>query len=116
MEGSLIREAKPVSVIDAFASFVSNPVVLEGAIYSSTIASFGGGSYSVELFEGGDYRVLPSDSIGNLYESEGLIIELPTLTDDEWDDDPRVAFYDNAVESLRAQFQQFLEDRSQESQ
>lgn len=54
------------------------------SVLSSTRAGFGGGSYSVELFSDGDWRVLWSQMIGNLYESPGLILVIPQLSDEDY--------------------------------
>lgn len=96
LEGSM-------SVTEAFESFMAND--FESACDSSTKASWGGSGYSVELFEDGHYRVLWDNQIGNLYDSPGLILGIPALGDDDWDEDPSIRFYDNAGEEMREKFQ-----------
>ena len=54
------------------------------ALVKATKASWGGSGYSVELFEDGSWRVLWNNEIGNLYESPGTILGLPTLDDDDY--------------------------------
>ncbi|MGL5196749.1 MAG: hypothetical protein ACRC8Y_24420 [Chroococcales cyanobacterium] len=88
-----------------YANFMKDDTSVEEAIISSTKASWGGSGYSVELFPDGNYRVLWDNQIGNRYDSPGLIISLPTLGDEEWDEE-NGHFFDNALECL----DQFLED------
>jgi hypothetical protein len=91
-----------MSIQQAFESFMSEG--FEDAVDSSTKASWGGSGYSVELFPTGSYRVLWNDSIGNLYDSPGVILPVPSLGDEEWDDDPAIRLYDGAEESMRDTF------------
>lgn len=99
----------PVSVIDAYnnkqekimqsqqkkelagalEAFIASPDFKSGVI-SSTRASWGGSHYSVELFPDGHSRVLWSNEIGNLYQSDGIILTLPTLDYDPNDKDEYV--------------------------
>lgn len=53
-------------------------------VKASTKASWGGGGYSVELFPDGTWRNLWNSDIGNLYESPGAILGLPTLDDSDY--------------------------------
>ncbi len=48
-------------------------------VRSSTKASWSGGNYCVELFLDGSWRMEWSNSIGNLYESQGSMLNLPIL-------------------------------------
>lgn len=93
-----------MSVKSAFESFMTND--FQSAVDSSTKASWGGGGYSVELFDDGTYRVLWDNQIGNLYDSPGLILSVPSLEDEDWDEDPSIRFYDNAEEAIRDAFHQ----------
>ena len=93
-----------MSVKKAFESFMAQD--FQSACDSATQASWGGSGYSVELFDDGHYRVLWDNQIGNLYDSPGLILSVPTLGDDEWDKDPSIRFYDNAEEEMREIFQE----------
>lgn len=95
-----------MSIESAYESFKNE--ALEDAIVSSTKASWGGSGYSVELFDNGDYRVLWDNQIGNCYKSPGLILGVPLLSDDEWDED-NGHFFDNAIEAMDATFQQAME-------
>lgn len=88
----------------AYEKFLSEAI--EGAIESSTKASWGGSGYSVELFANGTYRVLWDNQIGNLYESPGAIIKIPPCSDEEWSD----RFYDNAIEKLKRVFQEWKKE------
>lgn len=51
-------------------------------VIDSTCSSWGGSGWSVELFLDGTWRTLWNNSIGNRYESEGVILHLPTLDTD----------------------------------
>jgi len=93
-----------MSIQQAFEDFMAES--FQSAVDSSTQASWGGSGYSVELFHGGSYRVLWNGEIGNRYDSPGIILSVPTLGDEEWDDDPAVRFYDNAEEEMRDTFQE----------
>lgn len=80
------------------------------AFDSSTKASWGGSGYSVELFPDGHYRVQWDNQFGNLYNSPGLILGIPVLGDDEWDEDPELRFYGNAEEALQSAFDETIEE------
>jgi hypothetical protein len=103
-----------MSVKAAFDKFMAND--FKSAVDSATKASWAGGMYSVEFFDEGTYRVLWNQQIGNLYDSPGLILGLPTLSDDEWDEDPLIRFYDNAREEFNDLFveHEFANLRTQE--
>lgn len=92
-----------MSIKSAFDNFMQSGE-FESAVDSSTKASWGGGYYAVELFDDGDYQVLASIQIGNLYDTPGLIVRVPALSDEEWDDDPDVRFYENAKEIIKNDF------------
>ena len=87
-----------MSIQESFESFINSSDLEEG-IDLSTDASYAGAWYSVELFEGGHYRILYSEDIENLYDSPGMILPLPTLSGDE------DGFYDNAIDELRSAFE-----------
>ena len=70
---------------EALKKFLESPGFPE-AIVSSTQASWGGSGYSVELFVDGSYRVLWDGTIGNLYESPGVILRILPLADEEQED------------------------------
>jgi hypothetical protein len=63
----------------ALDAFLSNQEEFKRAVESSTRAGFENSSYSVELFPSGTYRVLWTETIGERYESPGLILEIPTF-------------------------------------
>lgn len=56
----------------------------EAGCTSATKASWGGSGYSVELFTDGTWRVLWDNAIGNKYETPGVILSLPAINDDEY--------------------------------
>ncbi|MFM6152246.1 MAG: hypothetical protein ACKPE3_04460 [Sphaerospermopsis kisseleviana] len=90
-------------IIEAYENFKAEA---ESAIDQSTEASWGGSGYSVELFDDGTYRVLWDSNIGNLYNSPGVIINIPPCSDEEWTD----RFYDNAIEHLENTFQEWKKE------
>ena len=85
----------------AFDSFMEKD--FEDACVSSTKASWGGGSYSVELFADGDYRVQETGFFGSLYESPGIILKVPCMDEEDWDED-NGHFFDAAEELMREVF------------
>jgi hypothetical protein len=87
-----------MSIESAFKKFTANN--FEPAVDSATKASWAGSGYSVELFDDGTYRVLWNQAIGNLYDSPGVIMGIPSLSDEDWDEDPLIRFYDNAREDF----------------
>lgn len=96
---------------ESFNAFMQSS--FEEAVVSSTKASWAGDGYSVELFETGEFRVLWNKQIGNLYESPGIILPVPVLGDEDWDEDPSIRFFDNAEEEMRNIFQQAIADIKQ---
>lgn len=96
-----------MSLENAFNKFITDS--FESACDSSTQASWSGSHYSVELFTDGSYRVLWANQIGNQYDSPGIILCIPTLSDQEWDDDKSIRFYENAEEAMRAAFSEAME-------
>lgn len=93
-----------MSISNAFETFMR--IDFESACDSSTKASWAGSGYSVELFDDGTYRVLWNQQIGNLYDSPGLILGIPAMTDEEWDEDPSIRYYDNAKEYMKEVFEE----------
>lgn len=94
-----------MSIQQAFTNFISND--FEEAIDMSTIASWSGEHYSIELFTDGTYRILWSTHIGNMYVSRGVILKLPALSPEDWSDDPEERFYENAREYLSCIFAEY---------
>jgi len=90
-----------MTIQKAFDNFMASD--FEATVDSSTKASWGGGAYAVELFEDG-YRIMDKNSIGNLYDSPGLILIVPHLNDEEWDEDYNTRFYGNAEDKIREWF------------
>lgn len=66
-------------------AFLDSPDLVWG-IVASTCAGFGGSAYSVELFHDGTWRVLWNNQIGNRYDSPGIILGIPALDDQDYDD------------------------------
>lgn len=96
----------------AFESFMSDEKAVCEAIDMSTIAGYSGSGYSVELFDDGHHRLLWDNQIGNRYDSPGVIIHIPKLTEDEVETGDAPAFYDNAIEALRENFEYAMEATS----
>ena len=85
----------------AYGSFRADLRTVESAIESATKAESENSGYSLEIYPDGTHRVFWSDRIGNLYTSPGFIIHLPTLGEEEWDENEDDGhFYDNAIEAL----------------
>jgi hypothetical protein len=91
----------------AFDAFMTE--AFEEACVSSTKASWGGSGYSVELLEDGNFGVYWDNQIGNKYKSPGIILGIPDLKDDEWDEE-NGHFFDNAAEEMTAKFEQVMAD------
>jgi hypothetical protein len=54
----------------------------------------------VELFHDGSYRTLRKSAVGNRYDSEGVILQIPQLTeDDDWDAQ-EAAMFDALAEAV----------------
>jgi CRISPR/Cas system endoribonuclease Cas6 (RAMP superfamily) len=51
---------------------------------------------------------LDTNSIGNQYDSPGIILQIPSLNEEEWDDDPSIRFYDNARDNLVNKYDQYV--------
>jgi hypothetical protein len=100
-----------MTIQQAFDNFMSSD--FEATVDSSTAASWGGGAYVVELFEDGAYRTMDKGSVGNLYDSPGLILTVPHLNEEEWDDDSNTHFYDNAEDKIREWFADAMSERMQ---
>jgi len=66
----------------AIKSFAKSADFCEGVV-SSTIAGYGGSGYSVEFHADGSHRVMWDNQIGNLYQSDGIIVGLPQLDTDD---------------------------------
>ena len=93
-----------MSVKRAFQSFLDND--FEKACISSTKAGWSGSGYSVEFFDDGTYRVLWDSNIGNMYDSPGLILNIPQLSDEEYDEENEEYFFDNCRELIEENFKQ----------
>jgi plasmid stability protein len=108
---SLILSALPQDELEqTLEKFLSSADFVEGC-KAGTRASWNGSGYSVELFKDGTWRVLWNNEIGNLYESPGEIIGLPTLNDDDYqqcvvdgdmtEDDYFLSMFQNDEEELK---------------
>lgn len=58
----------------------------KSGVISATKAGWGGSGYSIELFEDGTWRNLWNGQIGNLYETSGIILNLPQISENETSD------------------------------
>ena len=101
-----------MSFQSSFDNFMQSS--FEEAVVSSTKASWGGSGYSVELLKSGTFRVLWDNEIGNLYDSPGIILLVPSLGDGDWDEDPSIRFFDNAEDEMEKVFEQAIADIKQE--
>jgi hypothetical protein len=89
---------------ESFDNFMAGG--FESAVESSTRAGWSGAGnfYYVELFRDGSYSVHWSCNVGNLYDSPGLMLAVPQLGQEDWDDDPDLRYYDNAEQEMRDWF------------
>lgn len=105
-----------MSIEQAFEAFMTDNdagfSVFESTVDASTKASWGGSGYSVELFPDGAYRILWDQSIGNRYSSPGVILKVPPLSDEEWDDDASIRYYGNVEGQLRELFKDVIENQT----
>ena len=93
----------------ALETFLEDDNAFASAIISSTNAGFSGSGYSVELFLDGSHRVIWNDAIGNRYEPEGLVLGLPKLSDEDYQDLCKVAGDDTSDTNLASELQQWAE-------
>lgn len=63
--------------------YLASPDFKKG-VTASTRAYWDGSGYSVELFEDGTWHNLWDNQTGNLYETPGVILHLPTLDDSDY--------------------------------
>ena len=94
-----------MSLEAAFESFITEG--FREACISSTKAGWSGGSYSVELFSNGTYRVLETQLFGSLYQSPGIIIKIPQLGEDDWDENTG-HFFLNAQDLMYESFEEAI--------
>jgi hypothetical protein len=92
------------NITKAFEAFMSSGD-LEPAILSSTKASWGGSGYSVELLPDATYRVIRNDQIGNKYCSPGVILPIPALDSEEYDEENEECCYEVVKDLLQDIFQ-----------
>ena len=89
------------NIRQAFDFFVSSN--FKSAVDLSTQSSRGGKWLLVELFDDGGHRVLWSNTIGNRYNSPGLILSVPSLGDAGDYDDAKQALCDSFSRALANQ-------------
>lgn len=94
-----------MSLQEAFDNFMNTD--FESAVENATEISWSGRNKSLllELLPDGHYNLMYSGSVGNHYRSKGLLLTVPYLEDDEWDDDPSMRLHDNAEEGIRLNFE-----------
>lgn len=98
-----------MSIKSAFDNFMSSGE-FESSVDLSTKTLWSGGYYYyvLELFDGGDYRVLASNQIGDLYKTPGLFLRIPSLNTEDWNDDPSIRSYENARKYIQDDFAEKL--------
>lgn len=83
---------------------MSDVYEVEQAILSSTRASWNGSYYVLEVVED-HYRVVWADRVGNLYYSPGIMLPIPALSENEYDEyDEDNSYFDDAIEQLERDF------------
>jgi hypothetical protein len=99
--------AQLMKTLDAFLQSSD----FKDGVISSTKAGWNGGSYKVELFPEGTWRVLWSNEIGNLYESRGIILTLPEL---DFDPSERDEYVDGGAGSEEEYLEELFYNEEQE--
>lgn len=88
----------------AFDAFMTDTQAVHAAVDVATGQSWGGTpTVRLELFTDGTYRLLTT--VGSAYRSPGILMSIPPLSEDELGEDDFEAFYDNAVEALKQNFE-----------
>lgn len=82
---------------------------IEADILSATKAGFAGSGYSLILAP--DRFSVQWDGAFNRSLESGVVIGLPHLSDDDWDNNEEEHFYDNAIEALDLLFEQAVEEQ-----
>lgn len=94
-----------MSYQEAFDSFMQE---FDSACDKVTEASYSMSGYSVELCSDGSYRVIWNNNLGNRYDSPGILLGIPPLTEDETDDDPDLNFYNRAEQAMKDKFEEAM--------
>lgn len=94
----------------ALNAFLDSPDFVSGIVASTYYAGFGGSGYSVELFPDGHFRVLWDNQIGNKYDSPGVILGIPALSEKEYDDLMDIVNTDHTPYRTLQEEQQWLRD------
>lgn len=90
----------------AFDNFRKNTDAMESAILKSTKTN----GCSLELFEDATHRILCDGEIGNSYKSPGIIISIPKLDGDDYDEENGQHFFGNAIEEMDWQWETTIEN------
>lgn len=86
----------------AFTAFTARASELQHALQASTQDAWEGKRpWVLELLPEGRYRLLEWSQVGDNYQSEGILLPIPVLDADDYDDNPDLCFFDNAIEELR---------------
>jgi hypothetical protein len=80
-------------------------------IVKSTQAAANGEYYAAELFDDGAYRVLSSAQIGNRYQSNGVIIRVPALTDEQIEEESAWFYRDELASEMWDELEEMLIDK-----
>ena len=74
----------------------------------ATKASYSMSGYTLEICSDGTYKVIWDNYLSNQYNSPGILLGIPPLTEEEVDDDPDLNFYDRAEEAMRDKFEEAM--------
>lgn len=83
--------------------------VIESDILSATKAGFAGSGYSLILNPDG--FSVQYDGAFNRSLVDGVVIGLPQLSDDDWDNDEENHFFDNALDALDILFEEAITEQ-----
>lgn len=102
-----VQEAKKALLSDCFERFMASLEVERAIDLATHQHDFGDVTARIELFADQTWRILPS--VGNLYNSAGVLVAPGVLEDSERATDDVSASYDNAIEVTRRNFEMIWE-------
>jgi hypothetical protein len=85
----VVEKGTAMQYSEILEQYIKSADFKEGVI-AATKASWGGSGYSVELFEDGTWRNLWNNEIGNRYNTPGIILALPVLSDENPSDEEKM--------------------------
>jgi hypothetical protein len=96
----------------AFEKLLADTSVLENAILASTVANWEGEYAAVELLPTGDYPIFSATPLDEPYTGPGVCLKIPSLLEEEIDEDTKQPVFINAIRTLHNAFA-YLVDQSE---